>query len=128
MARDFTRGDRLGELIQRELARLIQYELKDPRITTMITVSGVKVTRDLSHAKVYISVFDKDQAEDTLKVLSKAAGFFRSSLAKLIKIRMIPELHFVYDDSIREGSYLSSLIDQALEDDRAVKDKLSKKE
>ncbi len=126
MARDFTRSDRLGELIQRELARLIQYELKDPRVTTMVTVSAVKVSRDLSNAKVYVSFFDVEHKKEILDVLKKAAGFFRSSLAQRIQIRMMPELRFVYDDSIREGRHLSSLIDQALEDDRATKDKLSK--
>lgn len=124
MGRDFSRSERIAQVIHRDLARMLQYELKDPRITAMVTVSAVKVSRDLTHAKVYISTIQDDQIDETLKLLNKASGFFRSNLAKQLTTRICPDITFVHDRSITEGMHLSRLIDQAIDDDRAFKDKL----
>jgi ribosome-binding factor A len=120
--RDFKRTDRLAELMQRELAQMIQREVKDPRLD-MVTISGVEVTRDLSHAKVYVTVLASDDAvKQNIAILNKAKGFLRSQLGKRIKIRTIPELEFVYDSSIKEGTRLSSLIDAAIAQDEQLSD------
>lgn len=119
MAKDFSRTDRLNELVQRELAQMIQQEVKDPRLG-MVTVSAVEITRDLAYAKVYVSIYDTDdKIKQNLAILNHAAGFLRSMLAKRIKIRTVPELHFIYDNSIVEGQRLSSIIDQAIAEDES---------
>lgn len=125
MAKDYSRTQRVGDQMQRELALLIQREVKDPRLG-MVTITAVNVARDLGHATVYITTMDKDSPEDvalTLDILSQASGFLRSQLGKAMKIRTIPQLHFLYDESIVRGSMLSALIDKAVAEDRKHRDK-----
>jgi ribosome-binding factor A len=107
------RPQRLGDLIQREVAELIRLELRDPRVG-MITITSVDVSPDLSHAKVFFTVLEKPKLEDTLDGLSRAAGFLRSQLARRIKMYTTPELRFEYDESVERGDRLSRLIDGAL--------------
>ncbi|PKM46190.1 MAG: ribosome-binding factor A [Gammaproteobacteria bacterium HGW-Gammaproteobacteria-1] len=123
MAREFSRSRRVGEQMQRELALLIQRELKDPRLG-MITVSGVEVTRDFAHAKVFITVLSDDagQVAQSLEGLRHAAGFLRRELGRRMQLRTIPELHFTHDTSVERGSRLSALIDQAVAADGPKKD------
>ena len=117
MSKEFSRSRRVGEQIQRELAQLIQQEVKDPRVG-FVTVSAVDLSRDLSVAKVFISPFNKEQdIKEILAVLTKASGFLRREIGRRIKMRIIPELRFVHDVSIERGSELSSLIDQAVASD-----------
>ena len=106
----FKRTDRIAELMQRKLAQLIQQEIKDPRLTNLITISAVKVTRDLGHAKVYFTVFNDDPVLTT-SILNSAASYLRSALAKTLTQRTVPQLHFIYDESIEYGKRLSRLID-----------------
>ncbi len=114
MSREFSRTDRVASQIQRELALLISEELKDPRLG-MITVQEVKVARDLSHAKVYVTVIGGALDErGNVKRLNGAAGFLRSMLARRVNLRTVPELHFVFDESIERGVRLTSLIEQAV--------------
>lgn len=121
MAKEFSRPRRIGEQMQRELALLIQQELKDPRLG-MVTVSAVEVTRDLAHAKVYITVFDpQHDVEQSLAILRKAAGFLRHELGRRVVMRSLPELHFVYDTSVEQGAKLSALIDEAVARDKKDK-------
>ncbi|WP_137938394.1 30S ribosome-binding factor RbfA [Chitinivorax sp. B] len=116
MARDFSRSDRVGQQIQRELPDIIRFDLKDPRIG-MLTITDVEVTRDYSHAKVFFTVLgDAEQQARTLETLEHAAGFLRNELGKRIKMRTMPLLHFKYDVSVERGMQLSSLIDQAVSD------------
>jgi len=107
------RPQKLGDLIQRELSDLVQHELRDPRVG-MITLTSVDVSPDLSHAKVFFTVLQKDHLEDASTGLRRAAGFLRSQLAKRIKLYTTPELRFVYDESVERGDRLSRLIDSAL--------------
>lgn len=117
MAREFSRTDRVGSQIQRELAQLVREELKDPRLG-MITIQAVKVVRDFSHAKVYFTfIGGKLETKEVTKVLKDTAPFFRHELGHRLNIRTLPQLHFVYDESIEKGSYLSSLIDKAVASD-----------
>lgn len=118
MPRDFPRTRRVGEQMQRELAALIRTEIKDPRLG-MVTVSAVQVSRDLSHAKVFISVLgDAEVRQASLRILNKAAGFLRHALGQQMIVRTVPQLHFVYDESIERGSRLSALIDAAVKSDQ----------
>ncbi|NOZ38332.1 MAG: 30S ribosome-binding factor RbfA [Gammaproteobacteria bacterium] len=117
MPKDFSRSRRVGEQIQRELAVLIQQEIKDPRLG-MVTVSAVDVSRDLSVAKVFVTVFDEEHdMTQTLDVLNRAAGFLRHWLGKGMSLRSVPTLKFIYDASVSNGNRLSSLIDQAVTSD-----------
>lgn len=109
---DFQRTDRVAELIQRKLAEIIQLEVKDPRLPRFLTVSGVKVSRDMAYAKVYITVLgDNSLGQESAEVLNNAASYLRTVLARSIKLRIIPKLIFVYDESVEYGNRLSRLID-----------------
>jgi len=119
MARDFSRASRLGDQIQRELADLIRNEVRDPGLG-QVTITAVDVSRDLSHAKVYVtSLQDEEALSTSMRALARAAGFLRSKLAHLLNARTVPELHFVHDESVERGVRLSRLIDEAVESDRA---------
>lgn len=117
MPKEYNRTDRVAELIQRELATLIQQEVRDPKLG-LITITAVKVASDLSFAKIYVTQLADDKPiEQTLKVLNKLAKFLRFRLANTIELRIIPQLRFVYDASISEGNRLASLIDEAVAED-----------
>jgi len=107
------RPQRLGDLIQREVSDLIRLEVRDPRVG-MITITSVDVSPDLSHAKLFFTLLEKDKLEDTLHGLKRSAGFLRSQLARRIKMYTTPELRFEYDESVERGDRLSRLIDSAV--------------
>jgi len=137
MADVSARMQRVADQIQRDLATLIQTEVNDPRVG-MVSVTGVDVSRDLAHAKVFVTVLnslsdnqdvnqstlsepgalDKLEIEENIKALNKASGYLRSLLAKRLNTRSVPKLQFHYDGSIERGQRLSSLIDDALAADR----------
>lgn len=126
MAKEFSRTQRIGDQMQRELALLIQRDVKDPRLG-LVTITGVEVSRDLSHAKIFITVMGQDDDEEAVKsnlrILSDAAGFLRMQLGKAMKLRTVPQLHFHYDASVRRGVELASLIERAVAEDRLHGDK-----
>ena len=114
MTAESSRTRRVGEQIQRELALIIQRELSDPRVQ-WVTVSAVKLSKDLQNAKVYITVLGDEQAlEAALGVLNKVSGFLRHELGRRIRLRILPELKFIYDESIARGEHLDRLIEQAV--------------
>ena len=115
--RDFKRSERVAGQLRRDLAKLIQQELKDPEVG-FVSLSDVEVTRDLSHAKVYITVFEPDKAQESLKALRRASTFLRLRLAKELRLRHVPELHFIHDDSVEKGSHIDELIAKALNSDK----------
>ncbi|WJW76515.1 30S ribosome-binding factor RbfA [Thiohalobacter sp. IOR34] len=120
MPRDFPRTRRVGDQIQRELAVLIRDQLKDPRLG-LVTVSAVEVSRDLAYAKVFVTLLGEEEPErrdEMLTVLNRAAGFLRHQLGQSMKLRTVPQLRFLYDDSIDRGSRLDSLIEEAVAKDR----------
>ncbi|MDM1706914.1 30S ribosome-binding factor RbfA [Thiopseudomonas alkaliphila] len=122
MAKQYSRTQRIGDQMQRELATMISREVKDPRLG-FITITAVDVTRDLGHAKVFITVMGDNTAEQiqsNLEVLNDAAGFLRMLLGKAMKLRTIPQLHFHYDSSIERGAHLSALIDKARAADKQL--------
>ena len=112
MKKQFKRTDRVAELLQREISQLIQSEIKDPRLPSFVTISTVKVSGDLSYAKVYFTILTGDKQETAL-ILNNAANYLRGHLSKLIKLYTMPQLVFVYDESIEYGKHLSKLIDEA---------------
>ena len=113
---EFGREERVGAEIHRELALLLRDEARDPRLAG-VTIQEVRVVRDLSHAKVYFTVLDPEQAKVTEAALNKAAAFLRRRLAESMSLRVMPRLAFVYDKSIETGNRLASLIDQAVAND-----------
>jgi ribosome-binding factor A len=120
MAREFARTSRVGDFIKQELASLIQLELRDPRIG-MVSVTGVEVSRDFSHATVFVTVLGKEsaeEAEESIAALNHAAGFLRTQIAKVNNARTTPKLRFVFDASIVRGARMSKLIDDAVAVDR----------
>ncbi|MBA1275275.1 30S ribosome-binding factor RbfA [Stutzerimonas azotifigens] len=125
MAKEFSRTQRIGDQMQRELASLIQREIKDPRLG-LITVTAVDVSRDLSHAQIFITVMGKDDdaeaVKESVKILNEASGFLRMQLGKSMKVRTIPQLRFHYDASVRRGVELAALIERAVAEDRKHED------
>ena len=113
----FSRTERIAEMIKRKLTHIIQHEIKDPRLTGWITLSDVTVTKDLKHARAYFTVLNGDPEQVALG-LNGAGSYVRRSLAKKLDLRVVPEIKFVYDDSVAYGSRLSRLIDNANGDDK----------
>ena len=113
-SKGFSRRDRISEQIRRELAELIRTELKDPRVG-MISITGVEVSADYAHAKVFFSSMSgREHLDAVLAGLQKAAGFLRRELGRRITIHNTPQLHFVFDESLERGADLSKLIEQAV--------------
>ncbi|MDD2344311.1 MAG: 30S ribosome-binding factor RbfA [Tolumonas sp.] len=119
MAKEFGRADRVSQQIQREIAVILQREIKDPRVG-MATVSDVELTRDLQHAKVFVTFFlnEEDNIEAGIKVLNDASGYIRILLGKAMKLRVVPEIRFVYDKTLVEGMRISNLITNTVRDDQ----------
>ncbi|HYN78311.1 MAG TPA: 30S ribosome-binding factor RbfA [Lamprocystis sp. (in: g-proteobacteria)] len=114
--KEFDRTERIGAELKRELYQVLRDEVQDPRLAN-ITVHEVRVVRDLSHAKVFFTCFtaDADVPEQTRLLNGTLAGFVRHALAQRVRLRIMPQLHFVYDESIRAGEHLSNLIAKAVE-------------
>ena len=110
--KSFQRSDRIAEQVRRDLAELIQGELKDPRVG-MISLTEVELTPDYAHAKVFFTTLDSEHLEEIQSGLCRAAGFLRRELGKRIHIHTLPELHFIYDSSIERGASLTQLIAEA---------------
>ena len=117
MPREFKRAERVAGQMRRELAQLIQAEVKDPALA-FVSVSDVEVSRDLAHAKVFVTVFEPDKAPASIAALQHARGFLRSRLGQNMRIRKVPELHFVHDDSVETGQRMDRLIAEAVAADR----------
>jgi ribosome-binding factor A len=111
--KEFRRTDRLGAELRRELGDILRNAVRDPRLG-MVTVQEVRVARDLSHAKVFFTCLGAE-TRDTERLLNRTlTGFLRHELAQRIRVRSMPQLHFVYDESVERGAHLSELIDQAV--------------
>ena len=105
---------RIDEEYRKELSQIIGYELKNPNVTGMISVTKVKVTPDLKYAKVYVSIFNSKNIKETMDGLKKSSGFIRSELAKRINLRNTPELVFEIDDSMEYGAKIDSILKEIL--------------
>src|SRR5688572_11363364 len=115
--KSYPRGKRVGQQIQRALSELIRRELRDPRLG-MVTLTDVRMSNDLSYAKVYYSVLGADP-NLAQQILTQAAEFLRGPLGRALGIRHSPELRFVADELIERGAHLSALINKAVKDDVA---------
>ena len=110
------RFGRIDEEFKREISQIINYELKNPNVTGMISVTKVKVTTDLSYAKVFVSILNSKNIKETLAGLKKSSGFIRSELAKRINLRNTPEIIFVLDDSIEYGAKIDNILKDIMKD------------
>ena len=105
---------RIDEEYKKEISQIIGYELKNPNVTGMISVTKVKVTNDLKFAKVYVSILNSKNTKDTLAGLKKSSGYIRSELAKRVNLRNTPELIFELDDSIEYGAKIDSILKEIM--------------
>lgn len=113
------RNNRLSGELKRAISEIIRNDVKDPRISELMSVTNVHVTEDLKFAKVFISAYN--DLEPTLTALQSAKGFIRKEIGKKVKMRIIPELIFIKDDSIEKGMYMQSLIDKVIEEEKTRK-------
>lgn len=123
MAKEFSRGQRVAQEMQKEIAIILQREVKDLRVG-MATVSGVEVSRDLAYAKVYVTFLnvltenhDPDLVTNGIKALQDASGYIRTLLGKAMRLRVVPELTFAYDNSLVEGMRMSNLVTNVVKND-----------
>ncbi|TDO98155.1 30S ribosome-binding factor RbfA [Marinomonas balearica] len=123
MAGEFSRTSRIGDQLQKELASLIQFEVKDPRLG-FVTINEVRVAKDLGYADVYYTVLgideDPKKLADNQVALDSAKSFLRHRLAKEVKLRVMPHLRFHYDQSVVNGARMSALIDDAISKDQKM--------
>ena len=127
MAKEYSRTQRVADHLQRELAGLIQHAVRDPRLG-LVSITGVDVSRDLGHAKVFYTLMEADsgaEAEQATGVLNNAAGFLRSELSRDSSMRSVPRLRFYFDNSVGRGRYMEDLISRASEADRKLDDQSS---
>ena len=118
MPENQNRLGRIDEQYRKELSQIIGYELKNPNVTGMISVTKVKVTTDLKYAKIYVSILNSKNIKETMDGLKKSSGFIRSELAKRINLRNTPELIFEIDDSIEYGAKIDSILKEILPEER----------
>ncbi len=110
MPKNNTRLERINEELKKEISHIISYELKNPNVTGLISVTKVKITPDLKYAKIYVSILNAKNEKETLEGLKKSSGFIRSQIAKRINLRITPELIFECDDSIEYGARIDSIL------------------
>jgi ribosome-binding factor A len=122
MAREFSRTDRVGQQIHKEVASILQHEFKhrEPQVG-MITVSGVEVSRDLAHAKIFITFYSNspEKVNDDFEILQESRSFVRGLLGRRMRMRNVPAVHFFKDSSIEEGARISALVNDAVASDKA---------
>lgn len=109
------RGGRINEEVRREVSNIIRDELKDPRMTAMVSVTSVKVTKDLGYAKVFVSIFGKDEEEkkNTFEALKRSSGYIRKEIGIRINLRHNPQIIFEIDESIDNGLKIEELLAKA---------------
>jgi ribosome-binding factor A len=106
------RADRISNEIKKEISLILQNDIKDPRLTAMPGVIGVKVTNDMSYADIYVSLFgDSDSINESLKAIKSSSGYIRHLLSQKLKLRHVPELRFKCDDFIEEGFRINKILD-----------------
>ena len=110
------RLDRVNEELKREIGNIINNELKNSNITGLISVTKVKISPDLKHARVYISIINSKSNKNTLAGLKRATGFIRSRIAEKVNLRVTPELVFELDDSMEYGERIDSILKEIMKD------------
>lgn len=119
MAKEYSRTSRVSQQVQKELARILQQEVKDPRIG-MVTISGVDITRDLAYAKVFVTflTIGEQTNDESLEGLNAAAGYIRRLLGKAMRLRIVPEVRFCFDETLTEGLRISEMVSSAVKVDQ----------
>ena len=126
MVKDYSRTQRVGDHLQQEVARLVQLELRDPRLK-LVSITGVDVSRDLAHAKVFftqLGVDDKTEGAKSAEVLNRAAGFIRSEIARGSTMRTVPKLHFRFDESVGRGRDMEAVLKSVKSADESLSDQI----
>ena len=120
MAKEYSRTSRVSQQVQKELARILQQEVKDPRIG-MVTISGVDITRDLAYAKVFVTflTIGEQTNDESLEGLNAAAGYIRRLLGKAMRLRIVPEVRFCFDETLTEGLRISEMVSSAVKVDKS---------
>ncbi len=116
-----SRDLKVADFVRDEVARILQFEMRDPRVGSFVSVNDVKVSKDLSYAEIYVSSLQattEQERVELIAVLNKAAGFFRSSLAKRHTMRTTPAPRFHYDELVESGPRLEKLISDAVSKDK----------
>lgn len=114
MNKNSNRLGRIDEELKKEISSIITYELKNPNITGMISVTRAKITPDLKYAQVYVSILNSKNTKETLAALKKSSGFVRTEVAKRINLRITPEIIFVLDDSMEYGERIDKILKEIL--------------
>ena len=105
---------RIDEELKKEISQIINYELHNPKITGLISVTKAKITPDLKYAKIYVSILNSKNIKETLANLKKSSGYIRTEIAKKINLRITPELIFVLDDSIEYGAKIDQILKEIM--------------
>lgn len=109
------RAQRLSEEIKREVSDILRNGVKDPRVTDLLSITQVQLSRDLSYAKIYVSLLgDKQAKQNALEGLERAKGFIKRELGGRLKLRGVPEINFLVDDSIEYGSHINELLKKVM--------------
>lgn len=110
MAKNETRLNRINEELKKEISRVLTFELKNPNVTGLLSVTRAKITPDFKYAKIYVSVLNSKDIEKTMQGLKDSKGFIRSQIAKTINLRITPELSFELDDSVEYGMRIENIL------------------
>lgn len=110
MAKNNTRLSRINEELRKELSSVLAFEIKNPNVTGMVSVTKVKITPDFKFAKVYVSILNSKNNEKTIQGLKESAGFIRSRIAKDVNLRITPQLDFELDDSLENGTRIENIL------------------
>jgi ribosome-binding factor A len=121
MNKNSNRLGRIDEELKKEISQIITYELKNPNITGMISVTKAKITPDLKYAQVYVSILNSKNVKETLAGLKKSSGFIRTIIAKRINLRITPEIIFVLDDSMEYGERIDKILKEILPEEKRIK-------
>ena len=116
MQKNNNRFNRIDEELKKEISNIITYDLKNPNVTGLISVTRAKVTQDLKYAKVYVSILNSKNIKETFAGLKKSSGFIRTELAKRINLRITPEIIFELDDSMEYGARIDSILKDIIKD------------
>ncbi len=110
MATNESRLNKINEELRRQLSNLVMFELKNPKVTGMVSVTKVKITPDFKYAQVYVSILNSKNIKKTMEGLKESVGFLKSKIAKSVNLRVTPELVFVIDDSLEQGARIESIL------------------
>lgn len=116
MAKNEARLNRINEELKKKISNILTFELKNPNVTGLISVTKAKITPDFKYAKIYVSILNSKNVDKTIKGLKESAGFIRSQLAKSINLRVTPELIFELDDSLEYGMKINNILKNLKED------------